>query len=226
MNERNAIFGLIADIRGRLDELEMMARALPNSPIPMPNFFDAPGVVSLTPPEVAQFREQGMVDVEAVLSGGRCPSFFGVSGPSADLAFEVESFELSDIHKATPEPRYGIAVRPQFGQQPWMVYSFILGSDLLLAYEWTEWVLKLSAPSRANLEVFFDIFVDGTSRRIVTGQFAVSEFASFIHVRLSRGEILEQFPEGRSASVHLCLGTGGAPVPLRVYDFSVFGKPV
>ena len=60
MRERAGLLNLVAELRGRLDELEHLVRTAPNHSIIGPVSYDEEGVVDLTPAEYRAFRAKGL----------------------------------------------------------------------------------------------------------------------------------------------------------------------
>lgn len=224
MSQRAEMYSLIADIRGRLDELESFVRALPGSVVPSPASFDEPGVESFTPAAYVAFRQQGLPLAQVVDVFERRLPFFQVAAADEKMPVVLESFDLSSLHKTGSAPAFGLEVVPSGVQQAWMTYEFFADSEAIFDCDWTEWILKLSVPEPLDLMIQFVVAGQGFSEKIPHSRLRVTEFASFIHVRL-QGDVLRNALNGRKATqLKLLLGTGGRVVPLRVYSFSIFGK--
>lgn len=224
MNQRAEIFSLIADIRGRLDELEGVVRALPGSTVPTPASFDEPGVENLTPESCLEFRRDGLPGLVAMTPYERRLPFYQMGTADTSLPIVIESFELSSLHKAGPEPAFGLQVTPTGPQQPWLTHDFSVSASTVLGLQWSEWILKLSAPEPLDITVQFCVAGQGFAEKIPHSRIRVTEFASFCHLRIG-GDVLRAALKDREATeVRVMLGTGGKVVPLRIYSFLVFGK--
>ncbi len=225
MRERAGFLDLITELRGRLDELERLVRTAPNHTILSPVSYDEDGVVDITPQGYAAFRAKGLDG--AVLAHGYepVPPFLQFGSPDEKTTVEITSFELSDLHRTGPEPAFGVRLVPQTSAtQSWFTYELLMSAGNATEYVWLEWVVKLSfdQPIRGFLQ--FIVEGDGYSEPVDVGTAPFSDFATFKHVRLDRASIL-QASAGRGINrIRLTFSTGGAPVPMTIYGWSIFGR--
>ena len=225
MRERAGLLNLVAELRGRLDELEQLVRTAPNHSIIAPVSYDEDGVVAVTPSDYILFRAMGLDGPKTVLSYEPYPAFVQFGSPDAAATVEVSSFELSDLHRTGTGPAFGLRLVPQTTEaQAWFTYELLMNSANATVFEWLEWVIKLSFDQPMQSFVQFIIEGDDYSERVDVGISAISDFASFKHVRLDRTSIL-QATAGRAINrIRLTVSTGGVPLPLTIYGWSVFGK--
>lgn len=225
MRERAGLLNLVAELRGRLDELEQLVRTAPNHSIITPVSYDEDGVVALTPADYTQFRAMGLDGPRTVLSYEPYPAFVQFGSPDATATVEISSFELSDLHRTGSAPAFGLRLVPQTTEtQPWFAYELLMTSANAVEFEWLEWVIKLSFDQPMQSFVQFIIEGDDYSEAVDVGISAVSDFAAFKHVRLDRSSILQATAGRAIHRMRLTFSTGGIPVPMTIYGLSVFGK--
>lgn len=225
MRERAGLLNLVAELRGRLDELEHLVRTAPNHSIIGPVSYDEEGVVDLTPAEYRAFRAKGLDEPRDVHGYEPFPPFLQFGAPDAATTVAVSSFELSELHRTGPEPGFGVRMVPHgTAVQAWFAYELVLAIENPADYLWLEWVIKLSLDQPVQSFVQFIIEGDGFAERADVGISAISDFATFKHVRLDRNTIL-QASAGRAINlIRLTFATGGIPLPLTIFALSIFGK--
>jgi hypothetical protein len=224
VNQRGQIQSIITEIRGRLDELEALARVLPRSPVLTPASFDEPGVRDLTPESYRSFRANGLPAPATVSAFDRSLGFFQVTSKDRSLPLTFDSFELSDLHKSGAAPAFGLQIVPCGSQQVSMKYAFMSPAAEIVGCEWTEWVLKLSTSEPCELSVFALAAGSDFVEKLTLASIRVNEFASFAHIRIPGAKLRNALDGRQPDEVRLLLGTDGRMIPLRVYGFSVFGK--
>jgi hypothetical protein len=226
MRERAGILNLVAELRGRLDELEQLVRTVPNHSIISPVSYDEDGVVAITPPEYTAFRTKGLDAPQAVNPYTPFPSFVQFGAPDMALGVHVSSFELSELHRTgTEEPAFGLRMVPQSAEkQAWFTYEILMSIENVTDYVWLEWVAKLSfdQPIKSFIQVFIE--GDGYSETVDVGITAISEFATFTHVRLDRSSVLQASAGRPVHRIRLTFATGGVQVPMSIYGLSVFAR--
>lgn len=225
MRERAGILNLVAELRGRLDELEQLVRTVPNHSIISPVSYDEDGVVAITPPDYTVLRMNGLDAPQTVQPYVPFPSFVQFGAPDMALEVQVSAFELSELHRTGTEPAFGLRLVPRSGEkQEWFTYEVLLPIEDVTDYVWLEWVAKLSFDQPIKSFIQFFIEGDDYSETVDVGITTITEFATFTHVRLDRSSIL-QASAGRAVHrIRLTFATGGVQVPMSIYGLSVFGK--
>lgn len=275
MKNRAQALSLLTELRGRLDELEQMICTAPDFVVASPALHGEPGVETLTPPDYLAFRH-AVQDAGATPPHRLRPyEVFGnfiqfgapKPGPKPDpkhdpqpgpqpgqkpgmgpaITASLESFALSDLHRAETETAQGLRLVPEGEPQPWFTYEFPTEITRLSDWEWVEWVLKLSfdAPLRLNPQVIFNHA--GKTGRVSLPECRANTFATFLHFRLDRKDLPQppnpvadnaadpvadnaaQQPEPpeQPVQIRLVLGTnGGQMIPLTLYQFSLYGKRI
>lgn len=225
MRERAGLLNLVAELRGRLDELENLVRTAPNHSIISPVSYDDEGVVDLTPADYKTFRAKGLAEARLAWAYEPFPAFLQFGAPDAATTVEVSSPELSDLHRTGPEPGFAVRMVPQGTvSQAWFTYELLLPIENATDYVWLEWVMKLSLDQPVQSFIQFLIEGDGYSEPADVGISAISDFATFKHVRLDRSTLL-QASAGRAVKrIRLTFSTGGMPLPFTLYAFSIFGR--
>lgn len=227
MRERTMLLNIVAELRGRLDELEALIRTAPNNAIMTPASYDEEGVIDLTPASYREFRAQGLAEPHLLRRYQAWLGFaqFGAPGGADDSAVEAAAFPLSDLHRLGPDPAFGLALRPRLATQPgFFTYEFLADAEGLAQYQWLEWVLKLSADRSANGFVQAILEGEGFSERIDLGQAAVSEFAAFRHIRLDRASLLNAAAGRRLRRIRLTLSFGANPPGLDLYALALYAR--
>ena len=72
MRERAGLLNLVAELRGRLDELERLVQTAPNHSIISPVSYDEDGVVAVTPDSYTAFRAAGLARIREMANSGTC----------------------------------------------------------------------------------------------------------------------------------------------------------
>lgn len=225
MRERALLLDLVTELRGRLDELEHLVRTAPNHSIISPVSYDEEGVVNLTPKEYLTFRSGGLDAVQRIKRYEPVPAFVQFGAPDLDTEVEISAFDLSDLHRTGPEAAFGLRLAPQSADtQKWFTYELLLNIQNAPDYAWLEWVLKLSFDQPLQSFLQFIIEGDDFSERVDVGLTAISDFAEFKHVRLGRSTLLEASAGRVVKKIRLTLATGGRPLPMTIYGYSVFAK--
>jgi hypothetical protein len=225
MRERALLLNLVAELRGRLDELEHLVRTAPNHAIMSPVSLDGDDLVDLTPRAYAAFRSRGLDAPRRIKRYEPFPAFVQFGTPEVDGVVEVSAFELSDLHRIGPEPAFGLRLVPLSTEaQAWFAFDLLLTIPNAPDYAWMEWILKLSFDQPLNSFLQFIIEGDGFSERVDVGVTAIGEFAEFMHVRLFRDQILQAAAGREVQKIRLTLATGGMPMPLTIYGLSIFAK--
>ncbi|SLN42518.1 hypothetical protein PSA7680_02132 [Pseudoruegeria aquimaris] len=187
---KNQILSLITEIRGRLDELESLTRALPISSVPSPMSFDEDGVVSVLSGPPLDFGKAPLEEPIEITPYALVDGFFQIGAPSANAVARIETFELSDLHRpAGSETVYGWSIYPVDQDNAWMTYEFTLREIDFDAYDWFEWVIKCSASIPETVSLRFHVDGDAFNEPIHRDEVRLNEFASFIYARISRDEI-------------------------------------
>lgn len=225
MNNRAEILTMIAEVRGRLEELERLVQFGPDYEILTPAGYDEPDIEVLTPAGYTDFRRSGLDEGEQTLAVFTPFSgFMQFGSPNPDTTCQLTSFELSELHRDSIETAYGLRLTPNGGREDWFTYEFILSRGDILDWEWTEWVLKLSFEE--PVQTLIQFILDGGERPVTLdfGRVGMSEFASFQHLRLTRATILEAMGGSPVDRVRVIIGTGGVPMPMSLQSFAIFGK--
>ena len=225
MRERAGLLNLVAELRGRLDELERLVRTAPNHSILSPADYDEDGILTVTPEEYTTFRANGLAEASRVLRYQPCPAFAQFGAPDETIGVTVSSFDLSDLHRTGPEPAFGLRLVPDSENKlAWFTYDLLMPIKNAAEFVWLEWVIKLSFDQ--PVQSFVQIIVDGEnySEPVDVGIMPISDFATFAHIRLDRASIL-QASAGRAVKrIRLTFSTEGIPTPLTLYGFSVYGR--
>lgn len=227
MRERAALLNIVAELRGRLDELEAMIRTAPNPAIVTPSSFDEAGVVELTPETYRAFRASGQTEPRLLKRYEAVQSFAQFGAPPGMGQVLASSFPLSELHRAGPDPAHGLRLQPQdTAQQGFFTYEFLADAEGLEQYQWTEWVLKLSLerPHACYTQIILE--GEGFSERLDIGPAPVSDFPAFRHVRLGRDKVTEAAAGRPLRRMRLTLSTGGTPLAMDLYALSLFGRSV
>lgn len=224
MINRAEILTMIAEVRGRLEELERLVQFGPDFEILTPAGYDDPDIDLVTPAAYAAFRTQGLEEDEDLPVFTPFSGFLQFGSPDPEALCRLSSFELSELHRDTVETAHGLQLTPSGPREEWFTYEFILEAADILKWDWTEWVLKLSFAEPLDSPVQFILDGEGKSERIEFGSVAISEFASFQHLRLTRGAVLQAMAGTPVDRVRLILGTGGMPMPLTLQSFAIYGK--
>jgi hypothetical protein len=225
MRERAEMLNIVTELRGRLDELERMIKTAPAPAVGTPASFADEGVVDITPKEYRDFLAKGMTEAKAVRRYVPMPGFVQFGVPDKDFTVEVSSFPLSDLHRTGPGPGFGVRLAPlSEAPQAWFTYDFILKIKNAAEYSWLEWVIKLAFDQPIRSFTQFLIEGEGFSEKVDVGTTAISEFATFKHIKLDRATI-EAACAGRALNrIRLTFSTAGVPNGLNVYGLSVFAK--
>ncbi len=225
MRERAALLTLVAELRGRLDELERLAQTAPNHSIIGPASYDEDGVVALTPPDYTAFRATGLPKATIVGRYEPCPAFFQFGSADPETQVEISSFALSELHRTGPEAAFGVRAEPKgAGTQAWFTYEIVMPIQNPTDYVWIECVLKMSSDTPIQSYAQFIIDGDGYSERVDVGPIAITDFATFKHIRIDRTTLMEA-AAGRAVNrIRLTLSTAGALLPMTIYGLSVFGR--
>ncbi|MEO1328784.1 MAG: hypothetical protein AAFW46_03905 [Pseudomonadota bacterium] len=224
MKNRKEMLTLITEMRGRLDELEQLAMSAPGVAVVTPQSFDEAGVEELGGNGYAALRANGLSTPITVGTYELASGFLQVGAADAAMTTRLEAFELSELHKRDKERAYGLTVTPTGRWMKWMTYEFVLQHDSILDYRWTEWVLKLSLEKARRFTVNFWSGEQNDSGNVSCGSMGLSEFASFLHVRVTRDDLSAALAGRKARNTRLVLGFDGEAVPLNVYNFAVFGK--
>ena len=225
MRERAGLLNLVAELRGRLDELEHLVRTAPNHSIISPVSYDEEGVVDLTPAAYAEFRTKGLKEAQVVHGYEPFPAFIQFGAPDATTEVAVSAFEVSDLHRLGNEPGFGVRMVPEgTASQAWFTYELLLAIENATEYLWLEWVAKLSLDEPIQSFIQFLIEGDGYSAQADVGISAISDFATFKHIRLDRNTLLQASAGRPIKKIRLTFSTGGMPVPFTLYAMSIFGK--
>jgi hypothetical protein len=225
MRERALLLNLVTELRGRLDELERLVRTAPNHSIISPVSYDEEGVVAVTPKEYTAFRTRGLEEPRTIKRYEPLAAFVQFGAPDLESVVEIAAFELSDLHRTGPEPAFGLRMVPQStAAQAWFTYELLLNIPNAADYAWLEWVLKLSFDQPLQSFLQFIVEGEGFSERVDVGVTAISDFAEFKHIRLDRGTLMEAAAGRQVSKIRLTLATGGMPLPMTIYGYSVFAK--
>ena len=108
MENRSEILTLIAEIKGRLNELENLVQLGPNYAVPSPQAFEDPGVEDLTPRGYTQFRAMGLKENNGLAPLTPLSEFVQFAAPMEDLKCDIADFVLSDLHRKDSVPGYGL----------------------------------------------------------------------------------------------------------------------
>jgi len=223
MQNRSEILTLIAEVKGRLNELENLVQLGPDYAVPSPQAFEDPGVEDLTPKGYTQFRAMGLKEKNGLAPLTPLSEFVQFAAPMEDLKCDIADFPLSDLHRKESVPGYGLTLIPVGEQQDWFAFEFLCPDLDPKGWEWTEWILKISTHTPGTLFSQFILFGDGEPCFVVIGAHQVTEYATFFHFRLDR----DMIPSDRVASLQsmrLVLSTGGLMLGLNIYAFSVYGR--
>ncbi|MCT8159969.1 hypothetical protein [Pseudoruegeria sp. SHC-113] len=222
---KNQILSLITEMRGRLDELESLTRAMPVSSVPSPASFEEEGVVSLLSGKALGFGTEAIDEPLEISPYSLVGDFFQIGAPSPNAVARIESFELSDLHRpADSDELFGWSIYPVEQDSAWMTYEFTLKGIDFEAYDWFEWVLKCSASIPETVSLRFHVDTDSFHDPIQRSDIRLNEYASFIYARLSREEILAHIGNSDVRKIRLELGANGTRSPMRLYNYNVFGK--
>ena len=225
MRERAALLTLVAELRGRLDELERLAQTAPNQSIISPASYDEEGVVAITPEDYTAFRNSGLPAAKIVNRYEPCPAFFQFGSADTETEVEISSFALSELHRNGPEAGFGLRAEPKgTGLQAWFTYEILVPIQNPSDYVWIECVLKLSSDTPIQSYAQFIVDGDGYSERVDVGPTAITDFATFIHIRMDRTTLMEAAAGRPVHRIRLTLSTAGALLPLTIYALSVFGR--
>lgn len=225
MRERAGLLNLVAELRGRLDELERLVQTAPNHSIISPVSYDEDGVVAVTPDSYTAFRAAGLEGPQTIRRYEPIPAFVQFGAPDLDGEVEITSFELSDLHRTGPEPAWGLRLEPKStALQAWFTYELLLPILNAPDFVWLEWVLKLSFDQPLQGFLQFIIEGDDFSERVDVGVTEISDFAAFKHVRLDRSTILQAGAGRPITQIRLTIATGGIPLPMTIYGLSMFGS--
>jgi len=225
MRERAALLNIVAELRGRLDDLEAMIRTAPNQAIITPSSYDEEGVVDLTPEAYRAFRARGQEKPQLLKRYQPVQSFAQFGAPPDMGQVLASSFPLSELHRVGPDAAHGLRLEPQdAAQQGFFTYEFLADAEGLEQYRWTEWVLKLSLerPYPCYTQVILE--GDGFSERLDVGPAPVSDFPAFRHVRLDRAKVMEAAAGRPLRRMRLTLSTGGTPLALDLYSLALYGR--
>ena len=223
MKNRSEILTLIAEVKGRLNELENLVQLGPDYAVPSPQAFEDPGVEDLTPRGYTQYRALGLKEKNSLALLTPLNEFVQFAAPTEDLKCDIADFLLSDLHSKDPASTYGLTLMPAGEQQDWFAFEFLCPDLDPKEWEWTDWILKISTQTPGTLFSQFILFGDGEPCFIVLGEHQVTEYATFFHFRLDRGMI----PSDQVSSIRnmrLVLSTGGIMMGLSIYAFSVYGR--
>lgn len=225
MRERAALLNLVAEMRGRLDELERMIRTAPNQAILAPASYDEAGVVDLTPAEYASFRATGFEGTRPLHRYEPFLGFTQIGASEGSGETDLTAFPLADLHRTGPEPAFGLRFQPRHEEKlPWYTYEILTRIEEVTQYEWLEWVVKLSFAKPMQSFVQFIVEGQGFSEAIDVGNTPVSDFASFRHLRLDRSRLMEAAAGRPIRAIRLTFSTGGLPVDMELYGLALFGR--
>lgn len=243
MKNRAEALSLLAELRGRLDELEQLICFAPDFAVLSPALYDEPGVETLTPAGYLAFRKQDLaapqgLNPQSLNPQGPNPqaltpqtlkpyeafgNFIQFGAPGTDISASVESFELSNLHRAEAERALGLRLVPQGEKQKWFTYEFLTEVANLAEWDWMEWVLKLSVDEPFRLHPQFILDFEGKLERVSLGECPATKFATFVHFRLDPKKL--DRPPQSPARIRLVFGTsGGRALPLTLYQFAIYGK--
>jgi len=223
MQNRSEILTLLTELRGRLDELERLVRFGPDYAVVTPMSFEEPGVEDITPSGYRAFRQKGVIDRQMLERFTPVSEFVQFAAPIAETHCELASFALSDLHLNDATPGFGLTMMALGDQQDWFAFEFFTPGMDPKAWQWTEWVLKISTQAPGTLFSQFILHGDGDPTFVVIGAHEVNEYATFFHFRLDR----EMIPAERLAAmreVRLVLSTGGYMMSLNIYAYGVYGR--
>lgn len=222
MQNRADILSLLTELRGRLDELERLVRFGPDYAVITPQSFEEAGVADLTPTGYRQFRQTGLAAPQPLERFTPLEGFVQFAAPNADTRCDLTSFPLSELHRNDTTPGFGLTMIAVGDQQDWFAFEFLHPDLDPKAWQWTEWVLKISTQEPGTLHSQFILHGDGEPSFVVIGAHEMNEYATFFHFRLDRAMI----PKERLAmmqQVRLVLSTGGKMMGLNVYAYGVYG---
>lgn len=225
MRERAALLNIVAELRGRLDELEAMIRTAPNAALVTPSSYDEDGVVDLTPAAYRAFRQSGLEAPLLVNRYETVQAFAQFGAPPGAGGVLASSFPLSELHRIGPDPAFGLRLQPQdTAQKGFFTYEFLAEAEGLEQFQWTEWVLKLALeqPHPCFTQVILE--GEGFSERLDVGTAPVSDFPAFRHIRLDRAQVMEAAAGRPLRRLRLTLSTGGAPLAMDLYALSLYGR--
>jgi hypothetical protein len=238
MTNRAEALTLLAEVRGRLDELEHLIRTAPDPVVPTPSAFHSPGVETLTPPGYQRFLREGVSSPEILNRYEAFRGFIRFGTADTRVTARFEPFPLSDLHRVGTETAPGLRIIPQIppnavelpgGAQKWFVFELLAETINAAEFEWIEWVLKLSVDEVVRVAPRFVVTQAGKTERIALAVSRVTEFATFLHCRLDR-PMLEALPDldldsGAPVQVRMNLSTqGGRMVPMTLHRLAVYGK--
>lgn len=223
MQHRSEFLTLIAEVRGRLNELENLVKFGSNYTVPSPQAFEESGVEDITPRGYGQFRSTGLNQKDSLLPLTPLSDFVQFAAPIKDSKCYVADFLVSDLHRNGSTPAYGLTMIPEGDQQDWFAFELLCPDLDPKEWEWTEWILKISTQTPGDLSSQFILFGDDDPCFVIIGVHQVTEYATFFHFRLDRDMIpIDRFAAVRN--MRLVLSPGGRMMGLNIYAFSVFGR--
>jgi len=221
MTQRLDLLTLVTEIRGRLDELETCLRTGEPFPVPAPRSFENRDIVDITPASYLEFRADGLGTPIETAPYRRHVPFFWFGAPDKATQCSLRSFELSELHRAGPEPAFGLEISPNGPAPEWMTYEFICDNIDLSDFEWVEWILKIAVSEPTILNMRFYVDAEGADREQDLPAVHASEFATFQHLRMS----CEGIMKGRRSDRHearLAIAPDGKA--LKLFNLSLRGK--
>jgi len=222
MNNRAGLLTLIAEIRGRLEELERLVQFGVDYAITGPQAFEEPGVEDITPAGYRRFFQTGMLGLHRLDRFTPIEDFVQFAAPNHGSQCEVSSFPLSELHRNEAAPGSGLTMISLGDQQEWFAFEF-LNADLdPKAWQWSEWILKIAVQSPGTLYSQFILHGEGYPVFVEVGAHEVNEYATFFHFRLDRAQIPAD-RLGAMKQVRLVLSTGGHMMGLNIYSYGVYG---
>lgn len=222
MQNRAEMLTLLAEMRGRMEEMERLVRFGPDYAVVTPRAFEEPGVEDLTPGGYSAFRRAGLNGQTTLERFVPLQGFVQFAAPDPGVTCHLSSFDLSDLHKNDAQPALGLNLIATGDKPEWFAYEFLNPAINPRDWLWTEWVLKLSSNAPGTLYSQFILDGEGEQVFAVIGAHQINEFAAFQHFRLERGMIpADRLDEVRR--VRLVLSTGGPLIPLNIYSFGIYG---
>ena len=134
MQNRSEFLTLIAEVRGRLNELENLVQFGSNYAVPSPQAFEESGVEDITPRGYGQFRSTGLKQKDSLLPLTPLSDFVQFAAPMKDSKCDVADFLVSDLHCNDSTPAYGLTMIPEGDQQDWFAFELLcpdLGSGFI-----------------------------------------------------------------------------------------------
>ncbi len=222
MRMRAELLNLLTEVRGRLDELERLVRLGSDFAIPTPQSFEEMDVEDITPHGYLQFRQTGLQGSRLHKCFTPLNDFMQFAAPNVNSQCEVADFALSDLHRNDSAPGFGLTIVALGDKQEWFAFEFLSPDLDPKAWQWTEWVLKISSQAPSTIFSQFILHGEGDPSFVVLGSHEVNEYATFFHFRLDRGMVPSEKLLAMQ-QVRLVLSTGGNMIGLNIYAFGVYG---